>query len=56
MLTEQVWNDLRETFYAGDEAAEFETLTEYFSGDRDDSGLLDLMFELMRTAAANTEL
>ncbi len=55
MLQEQVWNDLREQFYAGDEAAEFEQLTANFSGDRDDSGLQDLMFELMRQAAATTD-
>ncbi|RXT58424.1 helicase-exonuclease AddAB subunit AddA [Lacticaseibacillus chiayiensis] len=55
MLQERVWNDLREQFYAGDDAAAFEQLTANFSGDRDDSGFQDLMFELMRQAAATTD-
>lgn len=55
MLQERVWDDLREQLYASDEAPAFEQLTANFSGDRDDSGLQDLMFELIRQAGATTD-
>lgn len=54
LLKEDVWDDLRETFYAENQAA-FYRLTENFSNDRNDEGLTKLIFSFYDFAKANPD-
>ena len=54
MLKEDVWDELRETFYEENQEI-FYRLTENFSNDRSDSGLEDLILSMYEFARANPE-
>lgn len=54
LLKEDVWDDLRETFYEENQEI-FYRLTENFSNDRSDSGLEDLLLSMYEFARANPE-
>ncbi|MDA9470221.1 helicase-exonuclease AddAB subunit AddA [Enterococcus sp. 5H] len=54
LLKEDVWDDLRETFYA-DNREPFYQLTSNFSNDRSDDGLTRLIFSLYEFARANPD-
>jgi ATP-dependent helicase/nuclease subunit A len=54
LLKEDVWDALRETFYAENQAA-FYRLTENFSNDRSDDGLTKLIFAFYDFAKANPD-
>lgn len=54
LLKEDVWDDLREKFYAENEEA-FYQLTSNFSNDRSDDGLTRLIFSLYEFARANPD-
>ena len=51
LLRESVWEDLRESLYATDDAV-FERLTQNFSNDRNDDGLSELVFSLFTFASS----
>ena len=51
LLRESVWEDLRESIYATDDAV-FERLTQNFSNDRNDDGLSELVFSLFTFASS----
>ncbi|MHC9536543.1 helicase-exonuclease AddAB subunit AddA [Dellaglioa sp. BT-FLS60] len=51
LLRENVWEELRETLYAADDAV-FESLTQNFSNDRNDEGLSELVFSLFTFASS----
>ncbi|GLB46032.1 ATP-dependent helicase/nuclease subunit A [Philodulcilactobacillus myokoensis] len=53
MMRENVWNDVREDLYANDSNHKFADLTENFSGDRDDDGLMDLVYQTYDYANVN---
>ncbi|MDT2602662.1 helicase-exonuclease AddAB subunit AddA [Enterococcus dongliensis] len=52
LLKEDVWDELRETFYEENQEI-FYRLTENFSNDRSDSGLEDLILSMYEFARAN---
>ncbi|MGY3750463.1 helicase-exonuclease AddAB subunit AddA [Vagococcus acidifermentans] len=52
LLKEDVWGELREKLY-GEHQEAFYQLTENFSNDRNDDGLMELMFALYDFAKAN---
>lgn len=52
LMKEDVWDELRENFYAQNRE-EFFRLTANFSNDRSDEGLTDLVFSLYEFARAN---
>ena len=52
LLKEDVWDELRETFYEENQEI-FYRLTENFSNDRSDSGLEDLVMSMYNFARAN---
>lgn len=52
LLKEDVWDELRESFYEENQEI-FYRLTENFSNDRSDSGLEDLIFSMYDFARAN---
>ena len=54
LLKEDVWDELRETFYEENQEI-FYRLTENFSSDRSDSGLEDLILSMYNFARANPE-
>lgn len=54
LLKEDVWDELREELY-GEERDIFYQLTENFSNDRNDNGLMELIFSLHLFAQANSE-
>lgn len=54
LLKEDVWDELREKFYAENEEA-FYQLTSNFSNDRSDDGLTKLVFSLYEFARANPD-
>lgn len=54
LLKEEVWDDLRETFYA-ENREPFYQLTSNFSNDRSDDGLTRLIFSLYEFARANPD-
>lgn len=54
LLKEDVWDELRETFYEENQEI-FYRLTENFSNDRSDSGLEDLILSMYDFARANPE-
>ena len=54
LLKEDVWDELRETFYEENQEI-FYRLTENFSNDRSDSGLEDLILSMYEFARANPE-
>lgn len=54
LLKEDVWDELRETFYAEKEES-FYQLTSNFSNDRSDDGLTKLIFSLYEFARANPD-
>lgn len=54
LLKEDVWDDLRETFYAENQES-FYQLTSNFSNDRSDDGLTRLIFSLYEFARANPD-
>lgn len=54
LLKEDVWDELRETFYEKNQEI-FYRLTENFSNDRSDSGLEDLILSMYEFARANPE-
>ncbi|KRO18208.1 helicase-exonuclease AddAB subunit AddA [Lacticaseibacillus saniviri] len=55
LIEEDVWDQVREAYYAGDRQADFETLTTVFSRDRDDLGLQQLVFRLLDFANINPD-
>ncbi|WP_270279936.1 helicase-exonuclease AddAB subunit AddA [Vagococcus bubulae] len=54
LLKEDVWDELREELY-GEEREAFYQLTENFSNDRNDNGLMELIFSIHLFAQANSE-
>lgn len=54
LLKEDVWDELREELY-GEEREIFYQLTENFSNDRNDNGVMELIFSLHLFAQANSE-
>lgn len=54
LLKEDVWDELRESFYEENQEI-FYRLTENFSNDRSDSGLEDLILSMYEFARANPE-
>ncbi|MGM0166582.1 helicase-exonuclease AddAB, AddA subunit [Enterococcus sp. AZ135] len=54
LLKEDVWDELRETFYEENQEI-FYRLTENFSNDRSDSGLEDLVLSMYNFARANPQ-
>ncbi|MDT2760337.1 helicase-exonuclease AddAB subunit AddA [Enterococcus xiangfangensis] len=54
LLKEDVWDELRETFYEENQEI-FYRLTENFSNDRSDSGLEDLILAMYEFARANPD-
>lgn len=54
LLKEDVWDELRETFYEENQEI-FYRLTENFSNDRNDSGLEEMIFSMYEFARANPE-
>lgn len=55
MLREQVWEQVRENFYANDSDESFAQLTANFSSDRSDDGLTDLVFKVYDYANVNKD-
>ncbi|KRM72678.1 helicase-exonuclease AddAB subunit AddA [Lacticaseibacillus brantae] len=55
MLEEQVWDQLREVFFASAQQADFIALNEQFNNDRNDNGLQELVFRLVDFAMINPE-
>src|SRR5699024_3104578 len=54
LLKEEVWEELRESYYAAEDAL-FYQLVENFSNDRSDEGLTNLVMRLYLFAVANPD-
>ncbi len=54
LMKEEVWSNLREELY-GDMLSDFFALTENFSNDRNDDGLMEMIFSIHLFASANPD-